>query len=395
MRVLFVSNAGIGHVFPMVPLAWELQASGHEVLVATSGPALAAERAGLAVVDVAPGFESAKHVARLLRDRPDAAARFRNLRGSKVRDMREVVEFLALVSAPLVDGAVDLARVWRPDLIVQSQIDPVGLLVAAKFGIPLVNHGFGFADTGKLSEAHRVGLAEAFDRHGVTGTPRPTVAIDVAPPSMTGGSRGWPMRYLPFNGGGRLPAWLFGAPERPRIAVTLGTVVPKRNGLEVVGPIIAAAKGLDVELVLVLGDDPDLSSLGPLPRYVRVAGWIPLNVLLRSCAGIVHHGGAGTTLAALDAGVPQLVLPNGADRYINAAAVAARGAGISPEEGVVAEAALARLLSDQALRAEAAAVRGEMRAMPLPASLIPSLVALAEPRDDHQTKQNGCPAGSA
>ena len=44
--------------------------------------------------------------------------------------------------------------------------------------------------------------------------------------------------------------------------------------------------------MLALGD-VDTSALGTLPPQVRVAGWIPLNALLPSCAAIIHHGGAG------------------------------------------------------------------------------------------------------
>jgi hypothetical protein len=38
MRALFVAGPGVGHVFPMVPLAWALRGRGHDVLVATAGP---------------------------------------------------------------------------------------------------------------------------------------------------------------------------------------------------------------------------------------------------------------------------------------------------------------------------------------------------------------------
>jgi hypothetical protein len=51
-----VSAPLIGHAFPLVPLALALQSSGHEVLVATGGDALAVRDSGLDVDDVAPGF---------------------------------------------------------------------------------------------------------------------------------------------------------------------------------------------------------------------------------------------------------------------------------------------------------------------------------------------------
>ncbi|WP_173154149.1 nucleotide disphospho-sugar-binding domain-containing protein [Phytohabitans suffuscus] len=36
----------------------------------------------------------------------------------------------------------------------------------------------------------------------------------------------WSMRYVPYNAGGDLPDWLWQPPRRPRVLVTMGTVVP-------------------------------------------------------------------------------------------------------------------------------------------------------------------------
>jgi rhamnosyltransferase subunit B len=45
------------------------------------------------------------------------------------------------------------------------------------------------------------------------------------------------------------------------------------------------------------------------------------------CAVVIHHGGIGTVAQALRAGVPALIVPWGADQYLNAAQVAHLGAG--------------------------------------------------------------------
>jgi rhamnosyltransferase subunit B len=88
----------------------------------------------------------------------------------------------------------------------------------------------------------------------------------------------------------------------------------------------------------------------PLPPWVRHARFAPLTELLPRCAAIVHHGGVGTTAAALAAGVPQLLLPNGFDQFDNAARVRRLGAGdwlpSGPRRRMAAHiaAALARLL---------------------------------------------------
>jgi UDP:flavonoid glycosyltransferase YjiC (YdhE family) len=62
---------------------------------------------------------------------------------------------------------------------------------------------------------------------------------------------------------------------------------------------------------------------------VRHRAFAPFRQLLPLCGAIVHHGGIGTTAAALEAGCPQLVLPLAWDQPDNAARVAALGAGVT------------------------------------------------------------------
>src|SRR5262249_8700499 len=132
------------------------------------------------------------------------------------------------------------ARRWRPDLVVQSQLQGAGLVAAAVLDIPVIEHGFGLARTEGMAALHRVHMDEAFTRDGVDG-PEHIATIDVAPPSMADGtSRGWSMRYLAYNGGAVLPDWLTRAGDMPRVTVTLGTVDAGR-GLETARRVIDVA----------------------------------------------------------------------------------------------------------------------------------------------------------
>jgi UDP:flavonoid glycosyltransferase YjiC (YdhE family) len=106
---------------------------------------------------------------------------------------------------------------------------------------------------------------------------------------------------------------------------------------------------------------------------VRAVGWVPLAEALAGCAAIVHHGGTGTTLAALAAGVPQLVVPGPGDRRHNAEAVAARGAGLAVSPRRITADHLRRLLTDPALAEAAGQVRDEIAAMPAPADVVATL----------------------
>ena len=56
-----------------------------------------------------------------------------------------------------------------------------------------------------------------------------------------------------------------------------------------------------------------------MPGNARIERFIAQSELLPTCSVIVHHGGAGTTFGALAHGVPQVIVPQGADNFDNAA----------------------------------------------------------------------------
>ena len=66
-----------------------------------------------------------------------------------------------------------------------------------------------------------------------------------------------------------------------------------------------------------------------LPSEVIHCAFAPFRRLLPLCTAVVHHGGVGTTAAALEAGCPQLILPLAWDQPDNAARVKKLGVGDS------------------------------------------------------------------
>jgi UDP:flavonoid glycosyltransferase YjiC (YdhE family) len=56
-----------------------------------------------------------------------------------------------------------------------------------------------------------------------------------------------------------------------------------------------------------------------LPEGVKHFSYVPLSRLLPHACALVHHGGIGTSAAALQAGIPQLVIPGSHDQPDNAA----------------------------------------------------------------------------
>ncbi len=71
-------------------------------------------------------------------------------------------------------------------------------------------------------------------------------------------------------------------------------------------------------------------SADDLPPWALLVDAVPHDWLFPRCAAAVHHGGAGTTGAALRAGIPSIIVPFGADQPFWARLVAARGVGTSP-----------------------------------------------------------------
>jgi UDP:flavonoid glycosyltransferase YjiC (YdhE family) len=112
-----------------------------------------------------------------------------------------------------------------------------------------------------------------------------------------------------------------------------------------------------------------------------VERWVPMPAVLRDAAALVTHGGTGTTLAALAAGVPMALLPLSADQPRNARLVAELGAGVALESGPADAARLAgavrTLLTDDRYARAAQRIAAEMRELPPVAAAIEQLEDLA------------------
>ncbi|MGI5242617.1 nucleotide disphospho-sugar-binding domain-containing protein [Dactylosporangium sp. CA-139066] len=357
MRVLLVAAPLIGHAFPFVPLGRALRDAGHEVLVATGGEALSVADAGLSVHDIA-GSVSVGSVAVpiMLRHPLIARAEMAGRAGT-----RGVGLLFGAVNSRLVGPAVELARSWHPDLVLHEPLAVAGALAAAAVGVPAVLHENTLFDGRTL-------VRETLSRMGAT-VPEFAGVISSAPPSvLPGRESSRPMRAVPYGGSGPLPI----LPEsgRPLIAVSRSTVAgPGRDRL--MERVAVAAAGVDADFLLIRP-----ARQFDVPPNVYTAGWVPIPDLLGRCAGIVHHGGAGTTLTALHAGVPQLVINGAGDRRHNAGLIAARGAGIAADEPEIDADVLTRLITEPALAEAAGAVRDEMAAMPAPEALVPWLASL-------------------
>jgi MGT family glycosyltransferase len=102
------------------------------------------------------------------------------------------------------------------------------------------------------------------------------------------------------------------------------------------------------------------------PPNVSVRRWVRHADVLPYCSAVVTHGGHGTTLKALAAGVPLVIAPLGRDQPDNAARVIHAGAGVRVRRTAdiaTLQRAIARVLDDHryqdAARRMAATLAGE------------------------------------
>ena len=123
-----------------------------------------------------------------------------------------------------------------------------------------------------------------------------------------------------------LPAWLAPLPSRPLVYVTMGTEFNKKP--EIFRSILDGLAGEPFEVVVTVGASGDPAALGPVGDNVRVERFVPQSRLLPHAAVFVSHGGSGALLGGLNAGVPMLAIPQGADQFLNAETIVEHGLGL-------------------------------------------------------------------
>jgi MGT family glycosyltransferase len=116
--------------------------------------------------------------------------------------------------------------------------------------------------------------------------------------------------------------------ERPLVYVTEGTAHVQEPIL--LKAAVKALADLPVQVVMTTGKnrDPSALDLGAIPPNVRVERWVPQSRLLPHASLVLNQGGSGTSLAALQEGLPQVLVPVWWDQFENARRVVESGAGL-------------------------------------------------------------------
>ncbi|WP_018657702.1 nucleotide disphospho-sugar-binding domain-containing protein [Actinomadura flavalba] len=437
MRVLIASVPHPAHLYIAVPYAQAFQLAGHEVVFGTMpGGDADAVAAGLPAVSFGEPTPLSLANWKRLGLLPDQEKRQRY---TEVLGLNEDEQdwwdtyyqyyafnarfFLQREPRADIDGLIEFARKWKPDLVLWDAWFPLGGIVARACGAPhariLIGPDYsgwahkvlaerGGPETDALGgEPLLEALRPVAERYGVPLDDDLVLgarSLDPLPParSLTPGPDTLPVRWITYNGGAVKPEWLHTPPAKPRVAVTLGLSVRlwQRGGDPRLTKVLEALGELDVEVIATC-DEEQLKQVPRLPDNVRVVEYVPLSQLLPTCSAVVHHGSSGAFLSSIAAGVPQLVFHTdeklrqifsgegdaisvtNADRDTDSwlsGYIAERGAGaaLNHQTDSVTEirATIAKVLGDPSHRAAALELQREWRSRPGPADIAVELEKL-------------------
>ena len=302
------------------------------------------------------------------------------------------------------------AQIGRPDCIVTDPFLTAAALAAEALDVPLAvggwpaqreldaEHLFPVQKALGDESQHRLGrLCAHFGLQGANFSQGPTPSIISPHLHVAYFTRAWyaadDSNLLPQNlfvGGTPTapadppPAWLTDIPaELPLALITLGSVFTGDLGF-FSWAAQAAARVRHVPIV-VLGRSPITPEAkaelkAALPNVTRLLNWVDFDQVLPRTRLIFHHGGMGTTHAAVIHGVPQIVVPHAADQRGQARRVAQAKVGLNltahdVRNGALLEGAVA-LTRDAAVQANARALAAEMAALGGPDRAAEALAAL-------------------
>src|SRR5262249_45454800 len=144
------------------------------------------------------------------------------------------------------------------------------------------------------------------------------------------------------------PAWLADLPtDRPLVLAALGTYL-QVHAPRLLESIVHALAELRCSAIVVTGRNLDADRF-PVPApHLRVVEYVPQGLLLPACDLFITHAGANSLREAMQAGVPMVLTPLGADQPHNANRARDWGLGL-PVPAATATAAVIREACERVL----------------------------------------------
>jgi MGT family glycosyltransferase len=273
-----------------------------------------------------PASDSARETLALLREWPaDAVVSDFLLPGALVAAEAAGVPAFVIVHCPFpspIAGAPPVGAGVRPGRSALGRArDALLCRAAARFYRPVLEA----ADAARAEH----GLAPLGDLRAALFGGRETFVLTV--PELDFASRGVLPPGVSFPGPALEPTdaeWESPWPADntdPLVVVSFSTTFMDQRPMA--ARVLEAVASLPVRALLTTGPALDLDGL-PVPANARVVAFAPHAAVLPHASLVVTHGGLGTIHAALAAGVPLVVMPDGRDQPDNAARVVEAGAGV-------------------------------------------------------------------
>jgi len=291
---------------------------------------------------------------------------------------------------PAVEALVQVIRMEHPDMLVSEPFVAAAGFAAELTHIPLVVVGWPATEMPKRvppRQAEAAHLARDWFREmktslGVQGTywasgPLPWLHSPHA--HVTYFTREWygpwKVKIPPtwFVGGYPVPPeapsppWLNALPsQRPLVLVTLGSAfVQDLPFFQMAADAVLRAGGFPI---LITGNQALSERLHrDYGARARVEPWVSFGHVFPRLALVIHHGGVGTTHAAIVHALPQFIVPHAADQFYQAARVQRMGVGVAMRAHEVTpthmRAWVQDLLTDVHWREQAQALAEEMAAL--------------------------------
>jgi vancomycin aglycone glucosyltransferase len=324
MKFVLAGYGSRGDVEPCAVVGRELMRRGHDVSIAVPPNLFGlVQSAGLTAVSYGPDSEQQLNTAT-----DYIVGNMKNPYGG----LPEAAERVAQIWLDKGTGLASLAA--EADLLVTGMNEQrLAANIAEYHHIPLVALHF-FPSRIQPSDQLKSMLVKASEDPlrrslGLPEAPEPAALLEIQAYDercLPGQPADWAEPGKPFVGALTLesPAdaddevlsWI--ADGTPPIYFGLGST-PISPPADIVAMIIAAAAQLGERLLVCAGPN-DLSEFDHFD-HVKFVGAVSHAAILPECRAVIHHGGAGTTAAAMRAGVPSLILWLWLDQPVWAAGV--------------------------------------------------------------------------
>jgi UDP:flavonoid glycosyltransferase YjiC (YdhE family) len=360
-RALFVCAPATGHFNPLVPIARACADSGHEVAFATTD--------NFSSVPEQLGFQTFSF------GEPGP------------------VPIACLFQPAAIDGLTEVMLDWSADVVVHDHVAAGAVLAGEQARIPNVYVSVGIMRSAEMlasidNAIRPRWLERGFSPPASAGLYR-YLYIDRCPPSLQRHAiseiaTAHAIKPESFDepDGIRIPDWLRASPSKPTVYVTLGT---EFNSFDMFSRILTSiCNETTVNVIVTIGVNRYPSSFGPQPEHIRIERYIPQSAVMAVADLVICHGGSGAIMGALTAGVPMLLLPQGADQFDNTSCCVERGVARALfAEQVTTDAiqlGVQTLLRDTAYRTAAAEVATEIRQLPNVTTAVPLIERVATTR---------------